>query len=113
MKYQVLSITLASHYSQAKGNPIYLTNPFEMSADSIHDLGQKVADMLFELGIGIAGIGAVYRGDIEQQWEREPEKPNLFNGDGEEHALPKKRKPREKKSPLITAANMILATLDE
>jgi len=41
MKYQVLSITLASHYSQATDNPVYLTNPFEMSADSIGDLGQK------------------------------------------------------------------------
>lgn len=97
MKYQVLSITLD------KGNPVFLSNPFEMNAESISELGAKVADLFEDFGVKVKGINAVYRGDIEQKWEREPEKPNLFNRNGkDEEVLPKKKKPREKKPLLIT-----------
>lgn len=86
MKYQIQSITLAT------GNPVFLAYPFEMSADNINDLGARVADALGQLGLDVHGVGAIYRGDIEEAWQREPEKPNLFNGGGEE--LPKQRKRR-------------------
>jgi hypothetical protein len=100
VKYQILSVTLA------KGNPVYLTEPFEMGADNITQLGAKVSDLLFGFGLEVTGVNAVFRGDIEQAWEREPEKPNLFNGNGEDpDALPKKRGPKKKKPLLIEDAS--------
>ena len=95
MKYQILSITL-NH-----GNAVFLPHGMEIAADSIREAGAKVAENMGELGLKVIAVKAIHKADITEEWEPEPEKPNLFNGNGNDpDALPKKRGPGRPKKVL-------------
>jgi hypothetical protein len=96
MKYQVLSITLD------KGNAVFLPHAFELAADSLGEVGAKIEENFAELGLKVKGVRALHKSDVTEDWQREPEKPNLFNKNGkDEDALPKKRGPKPKKALAI------------
>ena len=95
MKYQIISITL--NY----GNAVFLPHGMEIAADSIKEAGAKVAENMGELGLKVVAVKAIHKADVTEEWEPEPEKPNLFNENGADtEALPKKRGPRRSKKIL-------------
>lgn len=88
-RYQILEITLD------KGNPVFLPHAIELSANTVSEAGERLAESLFELGVNVKGIKTLVRTEIEERWEMGAEKPNLFNNGGEDpEALPKKRRGR-------------------
>jgi hypothetical protein len=95
MKYQIITITL-NH-----GNAVFLPHGMEIAADSIKEAGAKVAENMGELGLKVIAVKAIHKADVTEEWEPEPEKPNLFNANGaDSEALPKRRGPGRPKKVL-------------
>jgi len=85
MKYQILAITIGNG-----GNTIDLQHPFDMSADDLSQLGAKVQETFWDLGIEVASVRAVHRADVYEDWVAPDVPQELFAPEG----LPRQRRKR-------------------
>lgn len=98
MKYQILSVTLKY------GNAVFLPHGMEIAADSMGEVGAKVSENLLQLGLHVSAVSAIHKADVTEQWEPQPEKPNLFNDNGkDEEVLPRTASPKSARPKRVLA----------